>query len=79
MASAVSRVHRVPPSAGKLRRVIIFDITMALGLGTLGAYAYWYGSHIPDLRIRDEYYLKIEKDKAAARSAAVASYVADGK
>ncbi|CAG7851419.1 SubName: Full=Uncharacterized protein {ECO:0000313/EMBL:CCA71154.1} [Serendipita indica DSM 11827] len=51
---------------GKLRRKIWTDISTALGLGVSSGYAYWYFYYIPSVRRRQEYYLKLEKEKLAA-------------
>lgn len=37
---------------------------MAFGLGTTFAYLYWYGYHVPATRRRDEFYAKIENERA---------------
>ncbi|CAG8579402.1 9169_t:CDS:1, partial [Dentiscutata heterogama] len=50
------------PITGKLRKRLIFDISAALGLGTVSAYAYWYGIHIPAVRKRDFFYAKLAQE-----------------
>ncbi|KAJ9106127.1 hypothetical protein QFC21_001269 [Naganishia friedmannii] len=54
----------VAPIVGKLRKRLILDLTVALGLGTASGYVYWYGFHLPASRTRDLYYLKYEQNKA---------------
>ncbi|KAL7421175.1 Cytochrome c oxidase subunit 7A [Cryptotrichosporon argae] len=53
----------VAPIVGKLRKRLITDLTMALGLGTAGGYAFWYGVHLPMMKKRDDFYLKYEASK----------------
>ncbi|RIA99067.1 hypothetical protein C1645_747883 [Glomus cerebriforme] len=53
----------IAPITGKLRKTLITDITIAFGLGIGGAYAYWYGSYLPSIRQRDNYYAKLAREK----------------
>ncbi|OCK90871.1 cytochrome c oxidase family protein-like protein [Cenococcum geophilum 1.58] len=56
----------VKPITGMLRRGIVLDLTVALGLGTTAGYAWWYGYHVPAVRHRDVFYQKIEDERVAA-------------
>ncbi|KAF2175682.1 cytochrome c oxidase family protein-like protein [Zopfia rhizophila CBS 207.26] len=54
----------VKPITGMLRRAVVLDITVALGLGVTAGYAFWYGYHVPAVRHRDTFYQKIEDERA---------------
>ncbi|KAF2729180.1 cytochrome c oxidase family protein-like protein [Polyplosphaeria fusca] len=54
----------VKPITGMLRRRVVLDISVALGLGTTAGYAWWYGFHVPAVRRRDAFYAKIEEERA---------------
>ncbi|KAF2675010.1 cytochrome c oxidase family protein-like protein [Microthyrium microscopicum] len=54
----------VAPITGMLRRRIILDLSIAGGLGVVGASYWWYAYHVPNVRHRDAFYIKIEKDRA---------------
>ncbi|KIJ55305.1 hypothetical protein M422DRAFT_239932 [Sphaerobolus stellatus SS14] len=54
----------IAPITGKLRKSIWRDLTIAMGLGVAGAYWYWYGSHLKYLKKKEDFYLKLEKQKA---------------
>ncbi|KAG8889262.1 hypothetical protein FRB98_005075 [Tulasnella sp. 332] len=53
----------IAPITGKLRKRLILDLSMALGLGTAGGYGFWYGYHLPMLRTREAYYAKINAEQ----------------
>ncbi|KDQ06109.1 hypothetical protein BOTBODRAFT_181888 [Botryobasidium botryosum FD-172 SS1] len=55
----------IAPITGKLRKRLFLDLTAAIGLGTAGGYAYWYGVKVPSLRTREEFYAKYEQQKQA--------------
>ncbi|KAI0312399.1 cytochrome-c oxidase subunit VIIa [Amylostereum chailletii] len=55
----------IAPITGKLRKRLWLDVSSALGLGVSAAYAYWYGVHLPSLRRQEEFYLKLERQRAA--------------
>ncbi|KAL1847837.1 hypothetical protein VTK73DRAFT_10253 [Phialemonium thermophilum] len=55
----------VKPITGMLRRGLILDLGIALGLGFVMGNAFWYGYHIPRTNARDNYYKKIEEERAA--------------
>ncbi|KAI4106740.1 MAG: hypothetical protein LQ339_002932 [Xanthoria mediterranea] len=54
----------IKPIVGKFRRGIVLDLSVAFGLGTTFAYLFWYGHHVPATRKRDEFYAKIEDERA---------------
>lgn len=37
-----------------------------LGLGTAVGYTWWYGYHVPSVRHRDNFYTKLEDERAKA-------------
>ncbi|KAJ0339167.1 hypothetical protein COL922a_004699 [Colletotrichum nupharicola] len=57
----------VKPITGMLRRNLVLDLGIALGLGFAMANVYWYGFHMPRTNARDAYYAKLEQQKAEAR------------
>ncbi|CCF34521.1 cytochrome c oxidase subunit 7A [Colletotrichum spaethianum] len=57
----------VKPITGMLRRNLVLDLGIALGLGFAMANVYWYGFHMPRTNARDSYYAKLEQQKAEAR------------
>ncbi|KAM9882934.1 cytochrome C oxidase subunit 7 [Verticillium dahliae] len=52
-----------------LRRNLVLDLGIGLGLGFAMANAYWYGYHMPRTHARDNYYTKLEQQKAEKRGA----------
>ncbi|KAG7286805.1 Cytochrome c oxidase copper chaperone [Staphylotrichum longicolle] len=54
----------VQPITGMLRRGLITDLSIALGLGFAFGNAFWYGYHVPRTNARDNYYKKIEEQRA---------------
>ncbi|EAA30840.1 hypothetical protein NCU05816 [Neurospora crassa OR74A] len=59
----------VRPITGMLRRGLILDIGIALGVGFVMANGYWYGYHMPRTNARDNYYKKLEEERAARMGA----------
>ncbi|KAG2177568.1 hypothetical protein INT44_008080, partial [Umbelopsis vinacea] len=53
----------IAPIAGKLRKRLILDISVSLGLGITGGYAWWNLHHIPNVQRRDAFYAKLEANK----------------
>ncbi|OMP84251.1 Cytochrome c oxidase subunit 7A [Diplodia seriata] len=49
-----------------LRRGLVLDLSVALGLGTATGYGWWYGYHVPAVRHRDNFYTKLEDERAKA-------------
>lgn len=45
-----------------IRKRFIRDLTLGLGLGFTGGYAFWYGVHIPYVQKRDTYYAKLQAE-----------------
>ncbi|KAK4113055.1 cytochrome-c oxidase, subunit VIIa [Canariomyces notabilis] len=58
----------IAPITGMLRRGLITDLSIALGLGFAFANAYWYGYHVPRTVARDNYYRKLEDERAARQA-----------
>ncbi|RKP39142.1 hypothetical protein BJ085DRAFT_19362 [Dimargaris cristalligena] len=58
-------VPRIAPITGKVRRAIIFDISLGLGLGIAGGYAFWYGAHVPGIKRNEIYYAKLAAEAKA--------------
>ncbi|ORY26273.1 cytochrome-c oxidase [Naematelia encephala] len=54
----------IAPVVGKLRKRLLTDLSIAFGIGTAGAYAFWYGYHLPSIKKRDDFYIKYEASKA---------------
>ncbi|KAF9477587.1 hypothetical protein BDN70DRAFT_810453 [Pholiota conissans] len=54
----------IAPITGKLRKRFWLDVGSALALGISGGYAYWYGYHLKALERQENYYVKLEKEKA---------------
>ncbi|KAF2249453.1 cytochrome c oxidase family protein-like protein [Trematosphaeria pertusa] len=56
----------IKPITGMLRRAVVLDISVSLGLGIAAGYAFWYGYHVPAVRHRDAFYQRIEDERARA-------------
>ncbi|ROV94015.1 hypothetical protein VSDG_06224 [Cytospora chrysosperma] len=50
-----------------LRRGLILDLSIALGLGFAMGNAYWYGFHMPRTHARDNFYKALEEERIAKR------------
>ncbi|KAI1500334.1 hypothetical protein F5X99DRAFT_410185 [Biscogniauxia marginata] len=59
----------IKPITGMLRRGLVTDIGIALGLGVTMGSLYWYGFHMPRTHARDNFYRQLEEERAAARGA----------
>ncbi|KAJ7577043.1 COX7A, subunit VIIa of cytochrome c oxidase [Mycena floridula] len=59
----------IAPIVGKFRKKMILDLSLGIGLGFGGAYAFWYGFHLPKVARQENFYLKLEKEKLAAQTA----------
>ncbi|CAO1631315.1 unnamed protein product [Jaminaea pallidilutea] len=57
---------QIPAITGKLRKRLILDLSVAMGGGVAAAYAYWYGLHLPSVQRRDNYYAKLQAERANA-------------
>lgn len=55
----------VAPVVGKLRKRLITDLTASIGIGLAGAYTFWYTVHLPMVKRRDDYYLRLEQAKSS--------------
>ncbi|ROT36519.1 hypothetical protein SODALDRAFT_380828 [Sodiomyces alkalinus F11] len=51
-----------------LRRNLILDLGIGLGVGFGMANAFWYGFHMRRTNARDNYYAKLEQEKAEQRA-----------
>ncbi|KXX81415.1 Cytochrome c oxidase subunit 7A [Madurella mycetomatis] len=58
----------IAPITGMLRRGLITDLGIALGLGFAFGNAFWYGYHVPRTVARDNYYKKLEDERAARQA-----------
>ncbi|KAK5659009.1 hypothetical protein OQA88_1096 [Cercophora sp. LCS_1] len=59
----------VAPITGMLRRGLILDLGIALGSGFVLGNAFWYGYHVPRTNKRDDFYRKLEEERAAKTAA----------
>ncbi|KDQ61726.1 hypothetical protein JAAARDRAFT_31194 [Jaapia argillacea MUCL 33604] len=59
----------VPPITGKLRKRLWLDVTVALGLGVSCGYAFWYGVHLKTVQRQEEFYFKLEQQRAKEQQA----------
>ncbi|KAF3760996.1 cytochrome-c oxidase, subunit VIIa [Cryphonectria parasitica EP155] len=55
----------VQPIVGMLRRGLITDLGIALGLGFAMGNVFWYGFHMPRTHARDNYYKNLEDERAS--------------
>jgi len=55
---------QIKPITGILRRNLILDLGIALGIGFTFGSAYWYGYHMPRTNARDNFYKKAEEERA---------------
>ncbi|CAZ82570.1 unnamed protein product [Tuber melanosporum] len=53
----------IAPIVGRLRKGLIIDLSVSLGLGTAAGCLFWYGYHTPSIRHRDAYYAKLEQER----------------
>ncbi|KIW07606.1 uncharacterized protein PV09_01556 [Verruconis gallopava] len=60
----------IKPITGMLRRGLVLDLSVALGLGATAGYTWWYGYHVPATRRRDAFYQKLEDQRAKNLEAA---------
>jgi cytochrome c oxidase subunit 7 len=58
----------VRPITGMLRRNLVLDLSIALGSGFVMANFFWYGFHMPRTNARDNYYIKLEEERAAQKN-----------
>lgn len=59
----------IKPITGMLRRNLVMDLSIALGLGFVAANGFWYGYHVPRTNARDTVMRGIEEERAAKRKA----------
>ncbi|KAL2855357.1 hypothetical protein BJY01DRAFT_243320 [Aspergillus pseudoustus] len=58
----------IAPITGMLRRNLVLDLSTAFGFGTSFGYLWWYGYHLPRVRARDNYYARLEQERAAGQA-----------
>ncbi|TFK29699.1 cytochrome-c oxidase subunit VIIa [Coprinopsis marcescibilis] len=58
----------IAPIVGKLRKRFWLDVGCSMALGITGGYAYWYGVHLKSLARQEDFYVKLERERASARS-----------
>ncbi|KAI1160747.1 hypothetical protein F5B18DRAFT_654321 [Nemania serpens] len=54
----------IKPITGMLKRGLVTDLAISLGIGTAMGSAYWYGYHMPRTHARDAFYKKLEAERA---------------
>ncbi|EON69520.1 hypothetical protein W97_08780 [Coniosporium apollinis CBS 100218] len=54
----------IKPITGMLRKGLVLDLSVALGLGASAGYFWWYGYHVPAVHHRDLFYAKLEDQRA---------------
>ncbi|KAI8452633.1 hypothetical protein BY996DRAFT_7211839 [Phakopsora pachyrhizi] len=59
----------IAPITGKLKKRLFLDLSIGLGLGTAGAYSWWYGYHVPKMRHQESIYAKMNADRAKHEAA----------
>ncbi|KAI0185109.1 hypothetical protein F4680DRAFT_454233 [Xylaria scruposa] len=55
----------IKPITGMLKRGLVVDLSIALGIGMTMGSAYWYGYHMPRTNARDAFYKQLEAERAA--------------
>ncbi|KAH8646663.1 hypothetical protein BX600DRAFT_518706 [Xylariales sp. PMI_506] len=55
----------VRPITGILKKGLVVDLSIALGLGATFGAAFWHGFHLPRTHARDDFYAKLEQERAA--------------
>ncbi|KAI2778504.1 cytochrome-c oxidase, subunit VIIa [Daldinia loculata] len=58
----------IAPITGMLRRGLVADLSIGLGIGVTFGALYWHGYHMPRTYARDNFYRKLEQERAAARN-----------
>jgi len=58
----------IAPITGMLRRGLVLDLSTAFGLGTTFGYLWWYGFHLPRVRVRDNFYARLDAERAAGKA-----------
>ncbi|KAI0526718.1 hypothetical protein F5B22DRAFT_641859 [Xylaria bambusicola] len=55
----------IKPITGMLKRGLVVDLSIGLGIGMVMGSAYWYGYHMPRTHGRDNFYKQLEAERAA--------------
>ncbi|KAH7324485.1 hypothetical protein B0I35DRAFT_475728 [Stachybotrys elegans] len=58
----------IKPITGMVRRQLILDLGIGLGIGFAMANVWWYGFHVPRTNARDAFYIKQSQKEAAERA-----------
>ncbi|SPO07126.1 related to cytochrome-c oxidase chain VIIa [Cephalotrichum gorgonifer] len=58
----------IKPITGMLRRTFVVDLTIAGVIGFAMGNAFWYGYHMPRTNARDNFYRKLEQERAAEKA-----------
>ncbi|KAI1178042.1 hypothetical protein F4777DRAFT_140176 [Nemania sp. FL0916] len=54
----------IKPITGMLKRGLVVDLSVALGIGMVMGSAFWYGYHLPRTNARDAFYKRLEAERA---------------
>ncbi|KAI0120966.1 hypothetical protein BJ170DRAFT_688385 [Xylariales sp. AK1849] len=54
----------IKPITGMLKKGLVTDLSIALGIGTVMGSFFWHGYHMPRTIARDNFYAQIEKERA---------------
>ncbi|ORY56392.1 uncharacterized protein BCR38DRAFT_490689 [Pseudomassariella vexata] len=54
----------IKPIQGMLKRGLVTDLAIALGIGATMGSLFWHGFHMPRTFARDNFYSQIEKERA---------------
>ncbi|KAL2111239.1 hypothetical protein VUR80DRAFT_10366 [Thermomyces stellatus] len=57
----------IKPITGMLRRNLVTDLAVGLTIGFSMGSAFWYGFHKPRTAARDNFYTKLEQERAAEK------------
>ncbi|KAK6355754.1 hypothetical protein TWF718_000138 [Orbilia javanica] len=58
----------IAPITGRLKKGLVLDLSIAIGGGVVCGLGWWYGYHVPAVRQRDAFYVKLEQERAAAKA-----------
>ncbi|ORY92473.1 hypothetical protein BCR35DRAFT_297898 [Leucosporidium creatinivorum] len=53
----------IPPIKGMLLRSALTNITIGLSSGIIAGCYFWYGIRGNEVRVRDEYYAKLQRER----------------
>ncbi|KAI0171482.1 cytochrome c oxidase family protein [Pestalotiopsis sp. NC0098] len=55
----------IKPITGMLKKGLVTDLAIALGIGATMGSLFWHGYHMPRTIARDNFYSALEKERAA--------------